>query len=852
MSNPVSRRGLGKLLKPFDRLHIRSRTPSPAPPVTTTTDEHTSGSISRVDPTVGAAPIEPPATTTMTSKQISLDDVLELLEPEHRSILLQHQADPLDIGNTVQNAINAAVDKKKQCDERKWRLTIGNKTVILRDKADAVVGLIGKFKDIGSIAVGADPVHAGLPWAGICLLLQVFVAEKEQMDALMNGILVALSMHQTANVYLEIYNEQPAGPHAEELRRSLVRVYAAVLAFLAEALRLLGANGATRFCNALLSDDGLRKFPSNCREHLEDVGTAARLCDRQLDKRTAQLVSETKRIVTDITDQLEDLRTEAFRTRMAIEFAKLPVVAGAQHDSFSTTSACLQGTRVELLADIARWADDKTGECIFWLQGIAGEGKSTVAKTVAVDLQRDSKLGASFFFKSDEIDRANATKFFTTIATQLAQRIDGMKAHIAEFLNNELSGYDKSMQRQFEDLIAAPLRKSNYQSSHSSFIIVVDALDECRETDLKHVVELLAQCELFGIRSLITSRPDAPVKKAFAGLEHTQYRQVILRDHTRDTIHHDIALFLEGQFQQLRKGMSPSRSDWPGRDAIEALTRRSVPLFIFATTVCAFIAKDDFFGPDEQLEAVLAESSEDRLAQTYLPVLRRLIKDQTPKQATSIIEEFRSLVGPIVLSAEPMPVDFVIKLHGLKSREQLRARLGRLHSVLHVGLDDNEEDQTIHPFHLSFRDFLVEPDEPHDFQINEPKVHASIANTCFSLMMEAGNLRQDICAVKKPGTRRLDIDPDVINKHIGPALAYACRFWLYHQVRSGEFLDDSHQVYHFLTRHFLYWFEAMVWLGRVYDVLPVLRQLKLFIAVRHADAGSPNQNILTVFRRLAP
>ena len=59
--------------------------------------------------------------------------------------------------------------------------------MVFRDKADTVVSLISKFKDIGSIAAGADPVHVGLPWAGICLLLQVFVAEKEQMDALMNG-----------------------------------------------------------------------------------------------------------------------------------------------------------------------------------------------------------------------------------------------------------------------------------------------------------------------------------------------------------------------------------------------------------------------------------------------------------------------------------------------------------------------------------------------------------------------------------------------------------------------------------------------------------------------------------------
>lgn len=785
-----------------------------------------------------ADPVSPQSSQAVASRAISREDVLIRLSDEHQKIIrdLYVDPDPLDISVSIQKAIDAAEDKKQLCVEKQWSMTIAGKEIVLRDKVNTVVDLISKFKDIGSIAVGADPIHAGLPWAGICLILQVVVADKEQMDALINGIIVALSSQQTADLYLGCYNDQPAGQHAaEHLREKLLRLYGTILAFLAEALRLLAANVGTRFCNALLGDDGLRKFPSSCKERLEEVESASRLCDRQLDKRTAELVADMKKKVADIAGQLEDLLVK-------IDLARLPVVTGAQHDSYSATnlSACLQGTRVDLLEDINRWVDDYTSECLFWLQGIAGEGKSAVAKTVATNLQCNNKLGASFFFKSDDIERADARRFFTTIAAQLAQRIDGMKAHIVDILDKQLTGYDKSIQSQFEDLIEIPLRKMNLQSSHSSFIIVVDALDECCETDIKHVIELLARCEVFGIRSLITSRPDAPVKKIFADLKRQQYRLIVLRDHTRGTIHHDIALFLEGQFEQLRKGMTASQSDWPGRDVIQALTQRSVPLFIFAATVCAFIAKDDFFGPDEQLEAVLAETSEDRLSQTYLPVLKRLLKEQTPKQVPAIIGEFRNLVGPVVLSAEPMPVDFVIKLAGLKSRQQLRARLSRLHSVLHVGIDVNEENQTIHPFHLSFRDFLVKPDEPHDFQIDERRAHASIANTCFSLMMEPGRLRQDICAVSKPGTRRRDVDTRLINDHISPDLAYACRYWLYHQVRSGQMLDESHQIYEFLTRHFLYWFEAMAWLGKTYEILPFLKQLKPSVDARQPDASSAN------------
>jgi hypothetical protein len=183
---------------------------------------------------------------------------LILLSHEHQKIVrdLHVDSDPLDIGASIQKAIDAAEEKKQLCVEKQWSLTIGAKKIVLRDKVNTVVDLISKFKDVGTIAAGADPVHAGLPWAGICLILQVVVADKEQMDALVNGIIVALSSQQTADLYLGCYNGQPAGPHAENLRENLLRLYSTILAFLAEALRLLAANGRTRFCNALWATMG--------------------------------------------------------------------------------------------------------------------------------------------------------------------------------------------------------------------------------------------------------------------------------------------------------------------------------------------------------------------------------------------------------------------------------------------------------------------------------------------------------------------------------------------------------------------------------------------------------------------
>ena len=66
------------------------------------------------------------------------------------------------------------------------------------------------------------------------------------------------------------------------------------------------------------------------------------------------------------------------------------------------------------------WSDTHNDAYIFWLNGMAGTGKSTIARTVAREWAKKERLGASFFFSRGQGDRAHASKFFTTLAYQLA------------------------------------------------------------------------------------------------------------------------------------------------------------------------------------------------------------------------------------------------------------------------------------------------------------------------------------------------------------------------------------------------------------------------------------------------
>ena len=80
--------------------------------------------------------------------------------------------------------------------------------------------------------------------------------------------------------------------------------------------------------------------------------------------------------------------------------------------------------------------------------------------------------------------------------------------------------------------------------------------------------------------------------------------------------------------------------------------------------------------------------------------------------------------------------------------------------------------------------------------------------------MIPGALRQDICNVKKPGYKRSQITDAQIAQCIPRHVAYACMYWPYHLIASGEKVVDDGPAYLFLTNHFSHWLESMTWLGK--------------------------------------
>ena len=547
------------------------------------------------------------------------------------------------------------------------------------------------------------------------------------------------------------------------------------------------------------------------------------------------------------------------------------VAVGATFDSMAEehNPICLSNTRVELLEQISDWAVDPSSEAIFWLNGMAGTGKSTISRTVAQSFAKENRLGATFFFKRGETDRGTTAKFFSTIAADLTRNEPTIARHVKEAIDIDPAIFRKAMREQFDRLILQPLLKIPSDAwKKQPVLIIVDALDECdQENDIKLIIRLFSQArnmQSVRLKILLTSRPELPIRLGFTQIKG-KYQDLILHEMPEPIIERDISAFLEHELAIIRYKYNSSvpegrqlAGDWPSQANIQTLVNIAIPLFIFAATVCRFIADRKIGTPDKQLKKVLLPRTGSQLSQlgaTYLPVLDSMIIDVSSVEREEILQQFRNIIGPLVILSSPLSTSALARLLDLP-RDDIDGRLDLLHSVLCV---PSSVDEPVRLLHLSFRDFLLDPTmrTENEFWIDKEQTHRELAANCLRVM---GCLRQDICQLKAPGTERSTVDPREINTYLPPEVQYACLYWVDHIQGAGNHDGDCEQVYDFLKCHFLHWIESLSLIGRAWESPHIIKALeslykvsgrKLYTELRPADykLGPRTQRTLRVSRR---
>jgi hypothetical protein len=491
---------------------------------------------------------------------------------------------------------------------------------------------------------------------------------------------------------------------------------------------------------------------------------------------------------------------------------------------------CLDGTRVKLLEEIEAWVEDPHDRCIFWLNGMAGTGKSTIARTIARKFDAKGCLGASFFFSRDSDDLNNADKFFTTLAFQLARVSSDLKGYICDAITKYQDIHQLMLHDQWKRLIFQPLLMLKNSSLRSSILtFVIDALDECDGDDIRKILRIVTEAEdlkTVQLRVFITSRPEILVRSGFDEIIH---RDLELQNVSRSIIEQDIALFLRNELRKIRK-------DWPSEQNINILAQRADCLFIYAATVCRFIAQSR--SPERRLSRLLSDDTADRspiraLDKIYTKVLERsTLRD--PDEDDSDYDEddeyltglFKHIVGSIIVLFDPLSVTALTNLLPVSSN-QMKETLEPLYSLLNVS---QNESSPIRLLHLSFRDFLLNNERCLNkrFWVDEKKAHSDLAENCLRAM--SNTLKRDICSLHRPGILAREIG-DSVDQCLPTHVQYACHYWVRHLEKSDMDVCDYGSVHNFLRKHFLHWLEALSLMGKMSEGVLMITALQSVLTV---------------------
>jgi hypothetical protein len=483
---------------------------------------------------------------------------------------------------------------------------------------------------------------------------------------------------------------------------------------------------------------------------------------------------------------------------------------------------CLPGTRVDLLQEIYDWAEGHNEQFIFWLNGLAGTGKSTIARTVARKYFENGQLGASFFFSRGGGDAGHAGKFFTTMALQLSTKSQPLQRLICEALIKNGNVATQSLGDQWRQLILRPLSELRRDSHNSFCIVVIDALDECdNDVDIRIILQLLAEArslETVRLRVLLASRPEIPIRYGFYQIPEANHHDFVLHNISPSIVNHDITIYLKYNLGLIRQERSLSFS-WPGEEAVSRLVQSASGLFIWVATACRFIQEGRRFAAS-RLAMILENSTGDitapekQLNDIYLTVLRHSVSsDYSSKEKEKLFGMMRYILGSVVVLSAPLsPCSITMLLH--VSNEEVEQTLDDLHAVLEISKNRTRPLRLHHP---SFRDFLLDKNRCDDsnFWVDERQSHRVLARNCIQLL--STSLKKDICSVVKPGTCIADVESSRIEQCLPQELQYACLYWVEHLHKSDTQLRDYEDIHHFLRNHFLHWLEALSWMQKISD-----------------------------------
>jgi len=472
-----------------------------------------------------------------------------------------------------------------------------------------------------------------------------------------------------------------------------------------------------------------------------------------------------------------------------------------------------------VLSKFMEWARNDPMR-IFWLAGLAGTGKTSIAVTLCRQLQNDAHvlLGGAFFCSrtASKVERTDARRILPTLATALAEQCPEFAAGLEKALEHDASpraAYsDADVQMKF--LLERPL--VSLSSSIRPIVFIIDALDECTdEFEVEQVLLAIAALSTSSgatvkFKFILTSRPEThiasnPITKSDRGS--------ILRLETinRTTVTDDIHWYISDAFSK-----QVQSTTWYKPEDITALAVRSDGLFIFASTMTKYIL--DGRGPGERmrrLQTAISTGHSSPVASRPLDDMYNLVLTRASdgnKVEDSELEETLRALACILNARAPLSIAGLADLLG-RGVEDLRGSLERLYAVLYM--PDSIDHPGLRTVHASFGDYLFERADP-KVLIPSSLGDKLLAEGCLLVM------RNRLCFNVSQSRSSYEFNQNTRPGSITHSLEYACLQWIYHVALTSVPSGLDVEIDAVFRSRFLFWLEVMSILGHIQHAVEIL------------------------------
>ncbi|KAF2859174.1 hypothetical protein K470DRAFT_277888 [Piedraia hortae CBS 480.64] len=764
--------------------------------------------------------------------------VLDRLEDRERAVLQLKQN-----SNAIEDLITIGHNAKRL--EEVAKLAKNGSGVMKR--VERFLASLDRFKESGAAFASTKALPLGGVWGGIHMLIVLAVERESQRQSLVDALDTVMYTCCLLPIYHNWFCKLPRSNSTERLQHDLIDLFAQVYRISANAILAQSQNALEDFCSIVRNKHNLGGMKQRCVDLQQRVQNWMDLCDREKQGGWMEgLTCQIEQLDTELASAMSQVASMN-SANLKLDLTNLKEAKKAIYDA--QNSFCIPGTRVAILRDLARWIEHPSKRRrIFWLEGSAGTGKTTLARTVArnTDLERGF-LVASFFFERGSGDLGKLSSLVPTIAKQLSSKLPSVGKAIARALREDSQTCEKHLEIQFERLLRKPLQNVSIDDSTTPLLFVIDSLDECDDSDnIKTVLFQLAKLvniSTINLRVIITSRPDHAKKFVFHVNNHVHKD---LDKEQKPTIESDVRLVFQQTFKEIRRrdGLD---DNWPGLAALELLVSNSQPLFIAAATACRLL-RDGV--PESQLESLLNvkyDISTYGLGTMYLQILKQAELYGRDAKGPTWVRSFQHIVKPLTVLRNTLSVEALSQLLGcpmLKTRQALNP----LRSVIHVPKNDTGP---INMFHLSFRDFLVKIDgeDQAKFGVDVLSMHGVLFVKCLELL-EAGFQKRGMgdpnnvmeggmCGSMCPGTAVSEIQ---VGEHISKAETYAAQYWMGHLMESGLYRNALQRANAFFQKHFLHWIETMCWLGKLDDPLGSVKNLRSVLDIS-SDTQPPTADV---------